>query len=486
MEYDAAERVLLGLDRSDGRPARASAAFLWAELGEPGSELPFVHVAGSNGKGSTAKLTESILREAGFSVGLFTSPHLERLTERIRVDGDPIAPDAVAAFVERIQPWLAERAAAGTEPAFFDAITAMGLWYFARKEIDVAVLEVGVGGAEDATGIVDPVASAVTSVSLDHTAVLGDTIADIAIAQAAVAPPGDRPLVTGATGAGREAIRTAAADIVTIGTPAADADTEDEQPDIIARYDGPTEAMDGLISVSIPEGVIEHAAFVDGMTFDSRLALLGAHQARNAAIATTLAGQVVATVTGSADADESERTATTRAIDFDADVIARGLRTARWPGRFETVDREPLTVLDGAHNRAAIDALTETLSAVPFDDLHLVFGAMDDKPHAAMIESAPATDSVVTCRPRLARAADPAMLARCCENSGIEQVTVGERVDDAFATACDRAGPTDCVLVTGSLFVVGEVRSLLNAQSVSTDGERHGRPDNKRPQPTSR
>lgn len=468
MEYDEAERVLFELPRSDARSGTASAAALWAELGNPGSDIRFVQVAGSNGKGSTAKLTESILREAGFSVGLFTSPHLETLDERIRVDGEPIPEDAVAEYVERIQPWLAKQVADGNSPTFFEVITVMGLWYFARRGVDVAVLEVGVGGADDATSIVDPVASCVTTASLEHTGALGETVAEIAAIQAGVAPSGETPLVTGATGTTRALIRVAADDVLTVGEPKIGGPEEsDEQPDISAQYEGRTGSMVGNISIEISAGIIDHPAFADGMSFATRLTLLGAHQARNAAIATALSGQVV--TDAMVDSDDRGEAVDDSAASIDADVLSRGLRNARWPGRFEVIDRDPLVILDGAHNPEAIEALSQTLATIEYNALHIVFGAMTNKAHTAMVDALPAATAVRTCQPPIDRAAAPATLARMFENAGYERVSVGDDVAAAVTTARDQAAPSDCVLVTGSLFVVGAARSMLAARPVTPD-----------------
>ena len=470
MEYHEAVDFLFDLRRFQVRPGVASTAALRSELGEPGSDISFVQVAGSNGKGSTAKLTESILREAGLSVGLYTSPHLETVNERIQVDGRPISDRAITEFVERVKPWLVDRAADGNPLTFFEVVTLMGLWYFDRQDVDIAVLEVGLGGEFDATSVVDPVASCVTTVSLEHTHVLGETIDAIATTIAKVAPD-DTPLVTGATGDALAAVRNEAGDVVTVDTEGDKndetgdgGDNDDEtggddtrggSPDITVSYDGRQTMTDAEISVSIPPTERLPTVFADGLDLSARLSLLGTHQARNAGIATTLAGQVVDALDNTVDASELDDDR----ITLNNDTLARGLHNAHWPGRFELLDDAPLTVLDGAHNPEAIETVAETLSTFTYDNLHIVFGAMYDKPHREMVAALPTPESVVTCRPNLDRAEDPAVLARCFEREGIESVTVGEAVADAVADARERADPEDCLLVTGSLFAVGEARS---------------------------
>ncbi|MFW5974307.1 MAG: bifunctional folylpolyglutamate synthase/dihydrofolate synthase, partial [Natrialbaceae archaeon] len=232
MDYHEAADFLFDLRRFSVRPGTESTAALRAELGDPGTEVPFVQIAGSNGKGSTAKMVESILRESGLSVGLYTSPHLTSLDERIRVDGRPITASAVTEFVDRVRPWLLDRAAAGEPLTFFEVVTVMGIWYFDREDIDVAVLEVGLGGEYDATSVVDPVASCVTTVTLEHTDVLGDTIEEIAATKAKVAPGGETPIVTGATGAARQTVQDEVGELLTVG-PAGG-----ESSDCTVSYDG--------------------------------------------------------------------------------------------------------------------------------------------------------------------------------------------------------------------------------------------------------
>ena len=490
MEYHEAVDFLFDLRRFQVRPGIESAAALRSELGEPGDDIRFVQVAGSNGKGSTAKLTESVLREAGLSVGLYTSPHLETINERIQVNGRPITDRAITEFVERIKPWLLDRAADGKPLTFFEVVTLMGLWYFDRQNVDVAVLEVGLGGEFDATSVVDPVASCVTTLSLEHTHILGETIEAIATTIATVAPDSETPLVTGATGDALAAVRDEAGDVVTVG---AEDDSHDD-PDVSVSYDGRQTTTDAEVSVSMPaatDRVPEIGA--DGLDLSARLSLLGTHQALNAGIAITLAGQVIDTLDSRGDdtSDDGEDDSASdgaddggtpdhaedskpddaedgtpdgdgidaEAITLDNDTLTRGLHNAHWPGRFELLDDAPLTVLDGAHNPTAIETVAETLSTFEYDDLHVVFGAMHDKPHREMVAALPTPESVVTCRPNLDRAEDPAVLARCFKREGIESVTVDEAVADAVAAARERATPGDCLLVTGSLFAVGEARS---------------------------
>ncbi|QCJ47748.1 dihydropteroate synthase [Haloprofundus sp. MHR1] len=434
MNYSEAANFLFDLRRFQVKPGTESVRALLAHLGDPHEHVRFVQVAGSNGKGSTARMVESTLREAGCNVGLYTSPHFDSLRERVRVDGRKMPESALCAFVEEAKPYLVDRAAAGEPLTFFEAVTALGLWYFGRSDVDVAVLEVGMGGELDATSVVDPVASAVTNVTLEHTAVLGDTIEEIATTKAHVAPA-DRPLVTAATGEALDAVRAQAGEVVTVAD-ANDADAP-ENPDFRVSYKGRVNHTESVVAVSA-----ESESVSDALAVEARLPMLGAYQAKNAGVAVALARQV---------ADEV-------GVELDTDTIARGLRNAHWPGRFEVMQREPMVVLDGAHNPGAFEVLAAVLSEFDYDDLHLVFGAMHDKDHREMAAALPTPDSVTTCRPNLSRAEDPEILARVFERAGVETVDSVDSVSDALSNALDRAGSDDCVLLTGSLFCVAEAR----------------------------
>jgi dihydropteroate synthase len=439
MEYDEAANFLFDLRRFQVDPGTESIRDLLAFLGDPHEDVQFVQIAGSNGKGSTATMVESILRETDLTVGLYTSPHFDDLTERVRVDGRTIPRSAVTEFVETAKPFLIDRSADGEPLTFFETVTALGLWFFGREAVDVAVLEVGMGGKLDATSVVDPVASAVTNVSLEHTAVLGDTVAEIAKKKSAVAPS-DAPLVTAATGEALATLRADAGDLVTVGFAADDADGQEdgspETPEVTCRYEGRTNHAESAVSLAGPDWAV-----------DARLPLLGRYQATNAGVAVTLARQLAV---------------------VDEDTLARGLRNAHWPGRFEVLETDPLVVLDGAHNPSACASVAETLAEFDYGDLHLVFGAMHDKDHRAMAEALPAAASATTCKPNLDRAEDPEVLAAVFERAGAESVEIGGSVADSLAAARDRAGPDDCVLVVGSLFCVAEARRTWTRTHVPT------------------
>ncbi|OAQ52299.1 dihydropteroate synthase [Natrinema mahii] len=425
MEYHEAADFLFDLRRFRPKPGTESTARLLAHLESPHDDVDCVQIAGSNGKGSTARMLERTLREAGYSVGLYTSPHLEDLRERVRVDGRKMPRSAVCAFVDAVREYVTTRGADGESPTFFETMTAMALWQFGREDVDIAVLEVGIGGKYDATSVVDPVASAVTSVTLEHTGILGDTVGEIARDKAHVAPA-DAPLVTGTTGDALAAVREVAGDVVTVG-PSPEGGSEPTAPDVRVAYGGRTNHTEAAVSID-----------ADDWDIETEIPLLGEHQAVNAGIAAVLARQA-------GDVSETD--------------LERGLRSAHWPGRFEVLDTEPLVVLDGAHNPGACEGLAATLETYDYDDLHLVFGAMHDKDHREMAAALPTPASVVATEPTLDRAEDPAVLAEAFADAGAGRVRTEAAVQDALATALAEADGDDCVLVTGSLFAVAEARS---------------------------
>lgn len=356
----------------------------------------------------------SILQESGLRVGLYTSPHLEDFRERIKVDDREIPKSAIADFVGENRSYI-DRGAARDEPlTHFEVLTALAIWYFDRQDVDVAVLEVGIGGRYDATSVVDPVASAVTNVSLEHTDIIGSTLEEIARDKVHVAPA-ENPLVTAAHDV-YDVLRESTG-IVTVGG---------EADDVTVEPIGRRNHVEQELEITGPDWAL-----------GARIPHLGRHQGENAGIAATLARQVA---------------------DIPDAVIARGLRKADWPGRFEIVHYDPLVLLDGAHNPGASEQLASAMADLDYEELRLVFGAMHDKDHTAMIEALPRPDHVFTCRPDEERAEDETVLARAFEDHGIDSVSAIQSVPQSVSRAMDRAGAADAVVVTGSLYTVSEAR----------------------------
>ncbi|WP_181687225.1 dihydropteroate synthase [Halorhabdus salina] len=416
MPYHEAANFLFDLRRFSPRPGTEATRELLAHLDTPQESLTAVQIAGSNGKGSTARMLESILREAGLDVGIYTSPHLEDVRERINVNGRKISKAAISEFVADIEPYVTDRAASGDSPTFFETMTALALWEFGRQDVDVAILEVGIGGRHDATSVVDPVAAGLTSVTLEHTDFLGETIPEIARDKAAVAPA-DAALVTAATGEARETIETEVKDVLGVGR---------DDAAVSVEYEG-REGLRSVISLAGSDWSVE-----------TRLPLLGAHQAQNAGVAAALARQI-------ADVTEAE--------------LIAGLSRATWPGRFEVLGREPLVVLDGAHNPGGCERVGETLESFDYDDLHLVVGAMCDKDHRGMAAALPDADRVTACEPAIDRAEDETVLARAFSEQTDADVRTRSDVAGALDDAIEEADPADAVLVVGSLYAVREART---------------------------
>ncbi|WP_433634201.1 dihydropteroate synthase [Halomicrococcus sp. NG-SE-24] len=414
MEYHEAVNYLESLDRSRPKLGTETTARMLSTLESPHEGVDYVQIAGSNGKGSTARMLECVLRSADLDVGLYTSPDLNDFRERIRINGRKIPKARVCSFVEEIKPCVSRLRASGDAPTYFEVLTVLALRYFGTKDVDVAVLEVGIGGQYDATSVVNPVASAVTSVSLEHTGILGESIEEIAYDKAQVTPA-ERPLVTGADDRALDAIQTET-EVVTVG---------ECEADVLSWEGDMTSPVETSVSISGPDWDVT-----------TNLPLIGQHQATNAGIAATLARQTA---------------------DVETSTIERGLRRAHWPGRFEVMSTDPLVILDGAHNPAACATLADLVDRYEFDDIHLVFGAMKEKDHVEMAAALPDLDVLHLCRPNVDRAASPETLAGAFD----ERTTHADSdsaVLDSVERALNSASDDDCVLITGSLYVVAEAR----------------------------
>ena len=403
---------------------------LLAALGDPHRQFRSVHVAGTKGKGSTAAMIESALRAVGHTTGIFTSPHLHTFRERIRVGGAMISKDAVIAGVKTLEP-LAARIPGLTT---FEIMTALAFDYFRARRIDIAVLEVGLGGRLDATNVVTPLASVITSISYDHTAILGNTLTQIAREKAGIVKP-DIPVVTSPQR------QEALAVIETVAR-------EKGAPLIIISPD-----LDFQVSHHRFQ-VVPRAQTPDAQTFIVQsetlkpetwsLKLIGHHQLVNAA--TALAALVVLRAQG---------------IEIPVRAIRAGLANVEWHGRFEILSREPFLIVDGAHNADSARVLVETLrDNFPRAQLHFIFGASGDKDIAGMFaELLPAAKSLILTRSHNPRAADPARLADLAAPYNVE-TSLAPDPATALRDARQRARGGDVICVTGSLFVAAEAREV--------------------------
>jgi dihydrofolate synthase / folylpolyglutamate synthase len=410
--------IKLGLERMTALVGR---------LGMPHLRYPTLHIAGTNGKGSTAAMTAAILQASGYRVGLYTSPHLVEFRERIRVNGEMIAESDVARLTERLKGFCDLNLA----PTFFECTTAMALQYFADSRVDVAVLEVGLGGRFDATNVVTPLACAITTIGLDHQEYLGTTLGSIAFEKAGIIKP-NVPVVVGRVP--EEACQT-------IGRVASD---RAAPVSWLGRDFEAIGATPQCFSYSSPTRRYE----------DLHCTLQGVHQLDNAAC-----GVALLEAAGSGG------------IVLTEQAVREGLRRVRWEGRIEVVDRQPMTILDGAHNPAAARVLAQYLRAFrlfhPGRRVILVLGMMRDKDHRGFV--APLTnlvDEVVLTEVDLPRSATVHELQAAIGDRWPRVHMKGELID-ALRQARQLAGVDDLICVTGSLMLIGDVKGLSRGCALS-------------------
>lgn len=434
MDRDAAVAYLEGLSRFGIRLGLERMAFLLDALGHPERRLRIVHVAGTNGKGSTCAMLAAILQAAGYRTGLYTSPHLVRYEERIRLDGAPIPGDRLAALVARLRDIVEAGVREGRgHPTEFEMGTAAMYAYFAEAGAEVVVQETGLGGRFDATNVVAaPLVCVITSIGLDHRDRLGDTLAAIAAEKAGILKPGV-PVVTAPQASEAAAVLANAAAgagsrLVRVGAEACEG----------------VEVCAWGVEVSAEATRFDYrglAADLPGL----RLGLLGRHQAENAACALA--------------AVELLRE---RGLEVPEGAVRAGLAYARWPARLEVLAPRPLVVLDGAHNPEGAAALRRALGELwPRRPFVLVAGVLADKDAGGIVaELAAAAVRAVATRPPSPRALPPEALARRLEAAGCP-AEVQPDPAAAVARALALAGPEGAVCVAGSLYLAGEVRRLF-------------------------
>ncbi len=415
-------------------PSQARVQALCDLLGSPERACPVILIAGTNGKGSTALMIDSLLRSLGLRVGRYASPHLVDLTERISIDGEPISDERFDELFEQVEPLVAmvdEQLLDGVRMTFFEVMTALAYAAFADAPVDVAVVEVGLGGRWDATNIVDAQVAVVCPIDLDHTHLLGTTVAEIAAEKAGIIKPGSKAVLAAQQ---PDAARVLLARCAEVG---AEVIREGMEFGLISR----TPAVGGqVLRLETAEGPLG----------DLVLPLFGAHMAHNAALAVAAAEAFFG---GKA---------------LPAEVIAEGLEQVRAPARLEIVRRSPTVVLDTCHNphgaRATIDGITE---AFDFQPLVGVVAMMGDKDVTGVLSVFAEAMTTVVCTSiaSTSRALSASELGeRAAEIFGAERVrvapTMAEAIDEAVRLA-DESGPGAGVLIAGSVYAAGEARSLL-------------------------
>ncbi|AFM43174.1 folylpolyglutamate synthase/dihydrofolate synthase [Desulfosporosinus acidiphilus SJ4] len=400
---------------------------LLKRLGNPEKKLQVVHVGGTNGKGSTTVMVARILREAGYKVGVFTSPHLHDYRERITINGQMIPKEWVVQMISILRPHLEDMVAEGFEhPTEFEVSTALAFLYFAQEEIDYAIVEVGLGGAIDSTNVVTPLISVITNVAMDHMDYLGPDVVSIAKVKAGIIKP-------------ESLVVTAAQD-----------------PDVIQVLRDTAKANNVPLFIvgedvhweSIWSGELEQEFDLVGLHstyYKLRLHLIGPHQLRNAATAVTVC----------------ELLQSNCGVIIPREAVYAGLRNVEWPGRLEMLSLNPKILLDGAHNVDGARALAEALPLYSRDRLILCMGMLADKEREKVVDMlVPMAEEIVITRPNSPRAGDWLALGKLAEQHG-RPVQCIEDPKEAVIYALSRLGEKDMLCVTGSLYMLADARQAL-------------------------
>lgn len=401
-----------GLSRIDG---------LLDKLGHPERQMKYVHVTGTNGKGSTCAMVSSILRKAGYKTGLYTSPYIRRFHERMQINGQPISDGDLCALVEKIRP-LAD--SMDDSPTEFELVTAIAFTWFASQKCDIVVCEVGMGGEFDATNVIpSPEIAALCAIGLDHTAVLGDTIEKIAATKSGIIKSGCRAVLYPAEKSVEDIVRRRC-------------ETESVPLDVV-----------DLSHLTPLSHSLEGQVFRWRSLDDLRLPLLGSHQLRNAATALTII--------------EAMRQ---RGWHITDTHIRAGLAATEWMGRFQVLHRQPLIVLDGGHNPQCMAALTENIrDYLPHRPLTVLTGVLGDKDFGRMYDGlAPLTARFVTVTPQNPRALPAEELAALLSRYS-RPVTACSSIPEGISTALAQTPAEGAILVCGSLYLLGDVMDALDA-----------------------
>ncbi len=449
MNYETAVRYLLSLGRELAAPTQASAAkfdlqnisVLAERLGRPERAYPTVHIAGTNGKGSTAAFLESILREAGFHTGLNTSPHLERINERIRISGEEVSDELFAGTFTRIQAVIEGLLAEGklrAHPTYFESVTALAFEVFAREHVDFGVIEVGLGGRLDATNIVSPVISIITRIDFDHENFLGHSLQEIAAEKAGILKPQTPAVIAPQFPEAWEVLLARARELHC-------AILETKEEFLITEERG----EEGCTRATLVEKATNRS-------YELSPHLPGRFQLQNALNA--LAAARILQERGYRISDEN---------------IAKGIAATQWPGRLERVATRPDVYFDGAHNPGAAKELAAFLEEnFRGRKVFLIFGAMRDKAVDEVTGALfPHVYEVLFTEPRTPRAISAAQLASMAGHHA-ERYTLYPEAEKALEAALAKAEPEDAIFITGSLYLVGHLLHAWKQRGkVASSGE---------------
>jgi dihydrofolate synthase/folylpolyglutamate synthase len=423
--YQEAVNYLYSLQKFGIKFGLSKTSNLLNKFGNPHKGQKYVHIAGTNGKGSVAAFAASILNEAGFKVGLYSSPHLVRFTERFRINGVEMPPDKAVALIEELRNIFDPE----EPPTFFEATTAMALLYFARENTDIAIMEVGMGGRLDATNVITPIVSVITNIFLEHKFFLGNRLLDIAKEKAGIIKQ-KVDLIAGATqkpvaGLFKSIAKEKKAPFMQIGK-----DIRYRHTSAGLHYYGLKHKFNRL-----------------------ELGLKGSFQQRNAAISLAVIELL----------DQ-------KGFKISSRAIRDGLKKTVWAGRMQVVAKDPTIILDGAHNPAAVRTLADCIKKdFEYDRLILVIGVMEDKEISKLLrEIVPVSDYVVFTSPVYSRAARPEKLKKDAGDLNQPCEVIGV-LRDAIDRAREIADPHDLILVCGSLFIVGEALTFFDPVTYTPD-----------------
>jgi len=399
--------------------------FLLEQLGNPHQGLRVIHVAGTNGKGSVCKYISSILQKAGYSVGLYLSPHVERFSERIVINNQEISQEDFAGLVSRVRPVVEAMKQQDNSPTFFEIVTALAFLHFKNCSVDYAMVEVGLGGRFDATNVVTPLVSVITNISLEHTDILGQEVGLIASEKAGIIKD-HVPVVCGAMGDA----------LAVIGQ-------------VASQRDAPVTWIDQSMwtRTSYDDGWQEFLVQGSFKDYTVQTSMLGRHQGENIALAIAAVEQLQMGGMYLTDSD-----------------IQDGIKAATHPGRMEIISAEPLILLDGAHNPAGMSMLVRTL----WEDFStrrcvVILGVLKDKDLKTIVSTiVPISDVIIITKSGNPRAADPSVLQEMIIALDVDKTVF---VEDSIPRAIDHAKriarQQDLICVTGSLFTVGEARGYI-------------------------
>ncbi len=418
MNITEALQYIDGTQWFGSKPGLERTEALLDKLGRPQDRLKYIHIAGTNGKGSCAAMLASILKAAGYRTGLYTSPYLFRFHERMQINGEPVSDEALAELVTRIRP-LAE--AMDDHPTEFELITAAALLWFAEEHCDIVVLEVGLGGRLDATNVIAaPEAAVLMNIGLDHTAVLGDTLEQIAAEKAGILKPG------------------------------CEAVAYQQQESVLEVFRQKAREVGAGLHVADFSQLVPEFDSLEGQSFTYRgepyaLALLGDHQLRNAAVVL-----------------ETVEVLRSRGWRISREAVEHGLYATAWPARFEPVSEEPPFIVDGGHNPQCAESVRRNLlHYFPESRRVLLVGVLRDKDYPALFDILnEAADAWVCVTPNSERALPAAELGKFLERYG-KPVTVCESIPDGVETAREQAGEDGMACAVGSLYMAGAVRACF-------------------------